>query len=233
MVGSEAPQNIYQYNPQIKLIYVLRHPLARMVSNYLHDIGVESYYGRREIVGFNQRLQEKNHFLYFSLYHFQLERYLEFFPQAQIRLLFFEDFVQQPQKFMQDLTNFLEVEPYNFKTDVHERAATQKELFHPQELKFSAKNYQRLIPKIKADLKKLGPYLGRKLEWDLSRKTWQQKKIKNKQIKNELTIFKLERQLRYQQIELTALSQELETLKSSQLFKLWPLYNRLKQLLKN
>lgn len=77
-----VPERIRTVVPDVRLIYVLREPVARMRSAYVHALssGVES----RPI---RQALLESATFLSVSQYALQLERYLEHFPRSQVLLV--------------------------------------------------------------------------------------------------------------------------------------------------
>lgn len=77
-----VPERIATVLPDAKLIYIMRHPLERMISHYLHmrATGQEKLPAERALV---------EHPAYFqtSRYAWQLEGYLERFPSDRLLLL--------------------------------------------------------------------------------------------------------------------------------------------------
>ncbi|MEC4893986.1 MAG: sulfotransferase [Oscillatoria sp. PMC 1050.18] len=113
----ETPERIHRYIPDAKLIAILRHPVDRAFSNYLH-----LRRDRREwIADFELAINEENkrisqhwspawYYLNIGLYTPQIKRYLAFFPRSQLKIYLYEDWKESPQKFLQDLFTFLEVD---------------------------------------------------------------------------------------------------------------------------
>ena len=77
-----------------RLIYILRHPVERIYSHYIHNLtqGRERRNFKDAVLG------KDSHYLNVSRYYLQLSQYLEFFPSEHILVLTFEDFIQQPEK---------------------------------------------------------------------------------------------------------------------------------------
>jgi hypothetical protein len=78
--------------PEVKLIYVLRHPLERLRSHYRHEIqrGRE----RRQLA--DAVAEVENEYVGSSLYFTCLEPYVKFFRRDQICVVRFEDLVTHP-----------------------------------------------------------------------------------------------------------------------------------------
>lgn len=100
-----APELMRLYLPDLKLIYVVRNPLDRIVSQWRHVKGrhpdtsdfselLRSRHLRKLVVGC-------------SLYHMQLERYRAHYPDNQIHCLTFEDLVRDPKGTLRSLLGFL------------------------------------------------------------------------------------------------------------------------------
>jgi hypothetical protein len=77
-----AADQIAQTIPHVKLIYVLRHPVDRAISQYLHEI----LHGR-ESRPIGVALQSDPHYLDLSRYAMQIGRYLEHFPRERLLLV--------------------------------------------------------------------------------------------------------------------------------------------------
>lgn len=89
-----VPQRIHRHCPHVRLIYILRDPIARAVSEYGHS------WNMGELTETPQQILDQHE--YFSIlggssYARQLREYLKFFPAEQILVLDFESFIADPQ----------------------------------------------------------------------------------------------------------------------------------------
>jgi hypothetical protein len=102
---SGAAERIAKHLPNARLIYVMRHPLERMVSHYNHmaSKGME----RRPI---DDALLEDPHYLQVSRYAAQMEQYLRFFPREQLHLVTTESLRDDRVAAIQAVYRFLGVD---------------------------------------------------------------------------------------------------------------------------
>ena len=108
----------------MKLVAVLRDPVDRAYSNYLHKVrdGVEPLASfAAAIEAEPERIREgwryTWHYLSRSLYFAQLRPYYRLFPENQIRVLLFEDLCARPERLFGDLFGFLGVDE-DFRPDM-------------------------------------------------------------------------------------------------------------------
>lgn len=96
---------IYNYNSKMKLIYIMRDPLERIVSHYAHRFV-------RKRIGNNteDELGSDNSYLLRSRYFYQLTPFVQLFPNENILLLLFEDFIANPKQVLMNTANFLGVD---------------------------------------------------------------------------------------------------------------------------
>lgn len=101
----ETPTRIAEVLPDARLIYIVRHPVERMISMYRHLVvdGVES----RPIA---DAFLENCDYLNTSRYAYQLSPYVELFGRSQIHLIKSEDMRSDPTNVLQKLHEFLGVE---------------------------------------------------------------------------------------------------------------------------
>lgn len=110
-----APQEIFSFNPSVKIIAVLRAPVERAYSQF-------RYYVQRgvlEDISFHQAIEKRPDLISRSMYFDQLKRYFELFPQEHIKVLFFDDLKQDSQGFLEDVDTFLGIRahiPKNIET---------------------------------------------------------------------------------------------------------------------
>ena len=112
----KIPKRIFEYNPEIKLIWMFRNPIDRAYSNYYHAkrAGNEKYSFKKAIRLEPERIKNDifKGYLTRSKYIEQVERYLEYFSIEQMHFILFEDFVKNPINVIKDIFKFLEV-PFN------------------------------------------------------------------------------------------------------------------------
>ncbi len=117
----EAPERVYQHNPSVKVLVLLRHPVDRAYSSYYYgvhkgyheDVGFMDHLERereycpyaRDIVSFNNHC----HF-YGSLYHRHLSRWSRVFPSHRILVLRTRDLTADPEGFYTRIGRFLGIE---------------------------------------------------------------------------------------------------------------------------
>lgn len=103
-----VPARIHRHVPNAALIYIVRDPVERFVSQYLHHMN------SGEINIPPDRLLETSagrHYLDCSRYHRQLSAYLEYFPRNQILLLDLDELQSDPAALLRRTFAFLDVDP--------------------------------------------------------------------------------------------------------------------------
>lgn len=101
----ETPERLYQHNPALKVVFLLRDPVARIESHFNHRLRNGTIANRpSDSVGKHPCFIER------SLYARQLEAYLAVFPKEQIKVLFFEDYIKQPYIVLSQVCEFLSLE---------------------------------------------------------------------------------------------------------------------------
>jgi hypothetical protein len=122
-----APARIRHHIPEAKLIAILRNPIDRAFSAYLH--------ARRErheplsdleeaLAAEQSRIRDgwdlTVHYSEMGMYAQQLENYLVHFPSDQLRLYLYDDLARDPVAVVQDALLFLNVDPA-FEPDISRR----------------------------------------------------------------------------------------------------------------
>ena len=88
--------------PDVKLIYVMRHPIDRLVSHYVHD-----WTERLVSVPLDQAVEDHPVLIDYSRYAMQLRPFLDAFGPQRILLVFFESLVRAPDEEMARIGEFL------------------------------------------------------------------------------------------------------------------------------
>lgn len=106
----QVPQALKRFFPDLKLIYIVREPIARMVSHFQEHFSQDQR-GHGKLV-FHPEVNPElwQHWLMTSSYGFQLNRFLEHFDKRQLLVLRLEDFADSGQVQFDKVCDFLSVE---------------------------------------------------------------------------------------------------------------------------
>lgn len=114
----QTPKRIFDVLPDIKIISILRNPVKRAYSSYLH--AVRDWHETAD--NFQDAVQLENeritagwpmlfHYVNAGFYYQQLIRYFDTFDKDQIRVIIYDDFIEKPDLVIRDLFKFLEIDP--------------------------------------------------------------------------------------------------------------------------
>lgn len=118
LMDHEAISRIYAYNPGMKIIVMLRDPVARAYSSYNYSVNYghhNAYPSFLDSLEFEKDIHEeadivdrnnKGHF-YGGLYFEHLSKWTAVFPRKNILLLKTSDLKEFPEKFSEELFSFL------------------------------------------------------------------------------------------------------------------------------
>ncbi len=110
LYSETAPRRIHEHLPDVQLIAVLRNPIERAYSHYLHLLRS----GREPLEDFRSALEDEKkrreqgwewswHYTGMGFYHEQLTRYLEYFDRDQLSIYLFDDFREDNLAVIQDV----------------------------------------------------------------------------------------------------------------------------------
>ena len=113
----QAPKRIKNHIPNAKLIAILRDPVERAYSNFLHAVSEEL----EPLNDFTQAMEAEEerirhnwsyrwHYKQKGFYSVQIKRYYALFDRDQIRFYLYDDFITSPMSVMQDIFRFLGVD---------------------------------------------------------------------------------------------------------------------------
>tara|TARA_B110000285_G_C15024997_1_gene563674 strand:- start:137 stop:943 length:807 start_codon:yes stop_codon:yes gene_type:complete len=135
--------------PEAKLIFILRDPIERAVSHYIHNYS----YGR-EMRPFSEAIRENNsNYILTSQYFFQLQGFLKYYPDEQIFLAQSEQLRENTTKIVNDVCSFLGI------TNECSPAVLENK-FHKSSHKNVASSLERWIVK-KTDNRKLAAIVSK------------------------------------------------------------------------
>ncbi|MDH5507920.1 MAG: sulfotransferase domain-containing protein, partial [Anaerolineae bacterium] len=101
-------ENMYAFNPNLKLIAVLREPAERAFSNYLDLV----HRGVIDDIDFLEGLKRREDIEGMGYYYKQLMRYYALFPQTHIKVMLFDDLKRDNKGFLREIEDFLGVREY-------------------------------------------------------------------------------------------------------------------------
>jgi len=118
LYDEQAPRQIRMQFPQAKIIAVLRNPADRAYSAFCHlrrDGREMEKDFTRALAKEGSRIDRGYEFLWHyknvGYYGDQLSRYYHEFPEANIKVLLFEELVRNPELVLEDIFRFLNVHP--------------------------------------------------------------------------------------------------------------------------
>lgn len=97
---------IHAYRPEMKLIYIVREPIGRLISLYLQFQAA----GVIGPVSFGEALRTHRALLDSGRYWKQISAYRNYFPDEQIQILFFDDWKQDAAVPLETCCEFLGVD---------------------------------------------------------------------------------------------------------------------------
>jgi hypothetical protein len=105
-----VPERMKALIPDAKLIYVMRDPVTRSYSHFVHRWAREVHPGEPFTESFSQFVAHDLMCLDSSDYVTQIERFLDHYPREQLLLLTFEELAADPQATLSRVFTFLGVE---------------------------------------------------------------------------------------------------------------------------
>jgi hypothetical protein len=122
-----AAREIYKFNPNSKIIIILRDPIERAYSHYIMDLRSgftdEADFIKAVINDYN-KLQKgwgiSNLYIELGLYYEQVKRYLEVFPKENVKIILYDDYKNQTEKVIKEIFLFLDVDS-NFLPDISKK----------------------------------------------------------------------------------------------------------------
>ena len=100
---------LHRFNPDARLIYIMRDPFERLVSHYWHNVRDVVHGG--ELRPLLRAVKERPDYLAFSDYAMQLTPYLDRFGPQAIYTLTFEALIEDPQREFDRLCQWLGLPP--------------------------------------------------------------------------------------------------------------------------
>lgn len=97
-------RDIHAFNPLMKIIYIMRDPVARIISHYTHN-----YMRGYTRLSFSEAVTRNPSYINRTRYFTQVKPYIDLFGREQVLLLSFEKFLNDKSTVMREVADFLEV----------------------------------------------------------------------------------------------------------------------------
>ena len=162
---SRTPELMHHYLPDLKLIYIVRHPLDRILSQWRH------YRGRHpDCADFNELMSDRHLrrlIVGCSMYYERLSAFRRFYPDDQIHCMTFEELLDSPRRSLRGMLRFLGVKPrVNKLLDPDgnlpkENPAGAKGRGHVEKPEWNSGVKRRVLRKIRPDSEKMLSYMGK------------------------------------------------------------------------
>jgi len=161
-------ERMYQYNPEAKILYIVRHPVKRTISHYLHNRrDLARHAENRPIL---RAIEQDEIYIAYSNYAMQIRPYYEKFGKGNIQVVLFEELIVSPESVLKDIFQWLEVSltspgtGYNKQSNAAPAvAATVRGIGILNKLRYSSL-WNRLSPLFPEKIKKIGNAMAAKRE---------------------------------------------------------------------
>jgi len=106
----EIWMDIYDYNKDMKILYIVRDPIQRITSGYMH-----SYERGYTDLPFEKALLKESSIINITRYATQIQPFIDQFGRDNVCILFFEDLIEDVDEVVSALSEFLRVDKERFK----------------------------------------------------------------------------------------------------------------------
>ncbi|MEM7791421.1 MAG: sulfotransferase [Verrucomicrobiota bacterium] len=122
----DVPMNIFNFNSHIKIIYIVREPISRIISHFNHWAQIKN--GAYRSLGYSLgKSEHRKYFVDRTRYYYQLEAYLKYFKSNQIKVVFLEDLNRNFASSLNEVFHFLQVDQLAQRiSQVHHNVATDR-----------------------------------------------------------------------------------------------------------
>ena len=114
-VSGRTPKRVYRMSPDMKIVLILRDPLKRAISDYVHMKTRRQYFADENIetILWNNHTGEFNantRFIQIGIYSIYLKNWLRYFPREQIHIVNGDNLIRDPGAELVKVQRFLNIE---------------------------------------------------------------------------------------------------------------------------
>ncbi len=110
-ISEEAPSRIQKHFPRVKLIVCLRDPVQRVYSHWWFLVN-KNRINPYPYTNFRDAIKKDPSLLEYGFYYKHLSRWLEYFPESQVKVMIYEDLQKDPIGFIQEVYEFLGIKSF-------------------------------------------------------------------------------------------------------------------------
>ncbi len=143
LVNPKAPQRIYEFNPNMRLITILRNPIERAYSNYCMSLC-----GNLVSKNIAQELSPNaatNNFVSQGMYFKYVDEYIKLFGSQNVKVLIYEDLLKEPKSFVQQVYSFLNVDSDFEPSNLYKRTNQKKSLPKYEKIFYLLQSFQEWL----------------------------------------------------------------------------------------
>jgi Sulfotransferase domain len=104
---SGVPERMASIVPDTRIIYLVRHPVRRLLSQYVHRLSEGGE--RRTLTTIVEQAEQGERYIFQSLYFAQLREYLRYFSKDQILVISTENLKGRREQTLREVCQFLEL----------------------------------------------------------------------------------------------------------------------------
>lgn len=104
---SGVAARIHQHSPEAKILYVVRHPVKRTISHYLHNR--RELYLHAENRPILKAIEQDEIYTAYSNYAMQIRPYYEYFVKENVQIVLFEEMIASPETVLKEIFQWLGV----------------------------------------------------------------------------------------------------------------------------
>jgi hypothetical protein len=112
LYGERSAGHIKDKLPDVKLIAILREPVDRLYSRWLHLLrdGNESIGDFKDCLNKSSIWWKRNDLVTEGFYGTNLKKYTDLFPTSQLKVLLYDDFKENPEGFLKEIFEYIGVD---------------------------------------------------------------------------------------------------------------------------
>ncbi|WP_294227504.1 sulfotransferase [uncultured Shimia sp.] len=162
-----VPERIFEYNPDMKLLYIVREPLSRIVSHFNHWTRTQpqKYTNLEASLGLPSH---RKRFIDRTRYFYQLSAFLDVFPDNQIQVVFLEDLKADFAGTLDTIFEFLGVDCLgaDIPQKVHNRGSRPEATSRKWSVgEISQERRQEICATLSEDVQKLFSFCGKPADY--------------------------------------------------------------------
>jgi hypothetical protein len=113
----DIPSKIFNFNPESKIIYIIRNPYNRLKSVWKQTLStghfcIKRLHDKRMPLRFEKAIFEYPPFLEACRYWTHIQNYRKYFDDSRIKVIYFEDYIKNTTEIMNEVNAFLGLGPF-------------------------------------------------------------------------------------------------------------------------